>query len=57
MDYMDASYNVTTTDFFDDREVYKETVVEYNKYHKVNLDLNSMMGVSFVFDLSILHFS
>ncbi len=54
---MDASYNVTTTDFFDDREVYKETVVEYNKYHKVNLDLNSMMGVSFVFDLSILHFS
>ncbi len=46
VDYMDASYNITTIDLYDDGDVYKGTVVNYSKYHKVNLDLNSMIGVS-----------
>lgn len=46
VDYMDASYNITTTDLYNEVEVYKGTVVNYSKYHQVNLNLNSIIGVS-----------
>ena len=47
VDYASTSYKVTSTDLYDEGEVYKGTVVNYSKYHKVNLDLSSMVGVPY----------
>ena len=45
VDYTDALYNVTTTALFDENEVYKGSVVNYSKYHNIDLDIASLVGV------------
>ena len=47
VNYTDELYKITTTDLYDENEVYKGSVVNYSKYHSVNLDIASMMGVPY----------
>lgn len=47
VNYTDELYKITTTDLYDENEVYKGNVVNYSKYHSVNLDIASMMGVPY----------
>lgn len=47
VNYTDALYNVTTTALFDENEVYKGSVVNYSKYHNIDLDIASLVGVTY----------
>lgn len=47
INYIDELYKITTIDLYDENEVYKGSVVNYSKYHSVNLDIASMMGVPY----------
>lgn len=47
INYIDELYKITTTHLYDENEVYKGSVVNYSKYHSVNLDIASMMGVPY----------
>ncbi len=47
VNYVDTLYKVTTTDLYDENEIFKGSIVNYSKYHSVNLDIASMIGVSY----------
>lgn len=48
VDYLDSEYSITISDLYNEDE-YSGTVVNYSKYHKINLDFDLMKDVSYGF--------
>ncbi len=46
INYLDSSYDVTMKDMYEGED-YKGTIVNYQKYHEIDVDLASMTGVSY----------